>query len=151
MSYKLTSGGQLPEYLDNVGIGWRPLLVNLHKELLEIAPDYQVSQVKEKWGTLRVYITGTPIRVDAIAGNQLFSGRVEDTATDPDWRTVQGIVSKYEKQSAEICEDCGRSGHRRNDRFWVRTLCDDCTVLRDVKHQEIIDEWRALRNRPGEE
>lgn len=129
-SYNFQSGGQIPEHWQNVGFGWRPLLENLHKELLVIRPDYQVSQVKEKWGTLRVYIQGTPIRMDMIAGNKLYSAPHVESATDDNWREVQMIVSKYEKKSAEICEDCGQPGRLRNDSFWVRTLCDDCAAAR---------------------
>lgn len=132
MPYNFARGGQIPEHIQNVGVGWRPLLEDLHKELLEIRPDYQVSQVKEKWGTLRVYIQGTPIRFDAIAGNKLYSGGLEDTATDENWREVQAIVFKYEKKSAEICEEDGNPGRLRNDQYWVRTLCDDCANLRSA-------------------
>lgn len=130
MSQKWTSGGQIPEYLDNVGPGWRPLLTDLHKELLEARPDYQVVQVKEKWGTLRVYITGTPIQADIIGGGRVLNVKIKDTATDTDWRTVQTIVNKYEKKSAEICEECGQPGVLRTDLGWVRTLCDHCANLR---------------------
>lgn len=36
--------------------GWYPLIIELHQKLAEIAPDYQLHQVKEKFGTLRYYV-----------------------------------------------------------------------------------------------
>lgn len=39
--------------------GWYPLVIELDQKLAEIAPDYTLHQVKEKFGTLRYY-TGFP-------------------------------------------------------------------------------------------
>ena len=39
--------------------GWYPLIIELDQKLAEIAPDYTLHQVKEKFGTLRYY-TGFP-------------------------------------------------------------------------------------------
>jgi hypothetical protein len=36
--------------------GWYPLVIELDQKLVEIYPDYQLHQVKEKFGTLRYYI-----------------------------------------------------------------------------------------------
>lgn len=36
--------------------GWYPLVIELDQKLAEIAPDYTLHQVKEKFGTLRYYI-----------------------------------------------------------------------------------------------
>jgi hypothetical protein len=38
------------------GPGWYPLLVRLNKALAALVPEYEVHQVKEKYGTLRYYI-----------------------------------------------------------------------------------------------
>jgi len=38
------------------GSGWYPLLVELDEKLAQIEPDYEIHQVKEKFGTLRYYI-----------------------------------------------------------------------------------------------
>lgn len=65
-------------------------------------PDYgfQIDQIKEKFGTLRFYVSG--------ADDQIFR-----------W-----IVDAEEK-TAKTCEVCGNSGglHCRKGVFWVRTLC----------------------------
>lgn len=36
--------------------GWYPLIIKLDERLAEIIPDYELHQVKEKYGTLRYYI-----------------------------------------------------------------------------------------------
>jgi hypothetical protein len=36
--------------------GWYPLLIELDEKLAQIEPDYEIHQVKEKFGTLRYYI-----------------------------------------------------------------------------------------------
>lgn len=47
--------GQLDDVSDEVGAGWHPLIAQLHIDLLALDSDYRVSQVKEKFGELRVY------------------------------------------------------------------------------------------------
>lgn len=47
---------QIPEYLDNVGRGWRAILTRAHTELVDVLPNYKVSQIKQKYGTLRIHL-----------------------------------------------------------------------------------------------
>jgi hypothetical protein len=60
----------------------------------------EITQVKEKWGTLRIYIAG---------GNDF----------------TDGMIFALEQASAKICEDCGRPG-TQTDQGWIRTLCEEC-------------------------
>ena len=85
-----------------VGPGWGPLLDELHAELQAAYPDYQAEQVKEKFGTLRVYV-------------------------EP-WQ-ARDIIGRYEDRSRHICEDCGQPGRLRKDHYWLRTLCDECVAV----------------------
>jgi len=89
-----------------VGDGWQQLLQELHAELSAVEPDYEVMQIKEKFGTLRVYLKDH-IYTDA----------------------TRAIVRKYEQLSGTICQDCGASGHLR-DGGWMLTLCNACAALR---------------------
>lgn len=83
------------------GPGWFQLLHDLSTELSsEIHPESRVTQVKEKYGTLRFYV---------------------DFANDASW----DIIEKYEAKSATICEECGHPGQRREINGWISTLCDD--------------------------
>jgi len=58
------------------------------------------TQIKEKYGTLRVYYNG---------GDEF----------------CQGVIDMAESMSSVTCEDCGVPGKVR-DRGWIRTYCDDC-------------------------
>ena len=60
----------------------------------------KASQVKEKWGGLRFYMT---------------SGSDE----------IYDLINKATALSCKTCEECGSPGEER-DTSWVHTLCDDC-------------------------
>lgn len=91
----------------SVGPGWHFLLDTLFDHIEQMARDNStqitVSQVKEKWGTLRIYSHS--------AGQ--FAG--EDFA----------FVSALEHVSSRFCEDCAQPtlGVLREG-SWLRTLCD---------------------------
>ena len=67
----------------------------------EACPQVVVSQIKEKFGTLRFYYTG---------GDEY----------------VNGLEHMADSMSAVICEACGCPGKRRSSapKRWIRTLCD---------------------------
>ena len=60
----------------------------------------EIAQVKEKFGTLRIYVDGSNDFLD-------------------------GMVNAMELASGYICEDCGRPGTRRSG-GWILTQCDEC-------------------------
>ena len=113
--------GQIPEWLDSVGPGWRPLLLDLHRELLAVVPDYRVSQVKEKFGLLRVYLAQepSPQGPEGTAARRA-GGRGE---------RARRIVHAAEERSGTICEACGAPGTPRRG-AWIKTLCDSCDSRR---------------------
>lgn len=61
-----------------------------------------VQQIKEKFGTLRLYCDNVDER-------------------------TEGIIEMAEAMSAKICEVCGSNGERRKG-GWIRTLCSNCNV-----------------------
>ena len=63
-------------------------------------PDFRFTQVKEKWGTLRLYYE---------VGDEF----------------VRGVISMAEAMSAVTCEICGSPG-KTNDIGWLSTLCEGC-------------------------
>ena len=84
---------------DQVNNGWKHIV-----DALEYASanyeDIQVFQIKEKFGTLRFYCSG---------GGEEF----------------QTLVDLAEAQSSITCEICGNSGKLKNDKGWLRTMCDN--------------------------
>ena len=87
----------------SVDVGWLQLLADLHQQLHAIDPGYQVRQVKEKFGMLRVYLDASaPELADA----------------------VDDAVDEAERRSAETCERCGAAGVLRGG-GWLKMLCDE--------------------------
>ena len=97
-----------------VGNGW----YNLLDELLEKLSKFDgvaLAQVKEKFGSLRVYIHGG-------------SDEVHD------------LIHEYEAKSAKICETCGEPGKIRG-RGWLRATCDICDKKFDEGKRPWMDNW----------
>ena len=81
--------------------GWFDLVWRLCEAIEALGPDegFKVEQVKEKFGTLRFYVSG---------GNE----------------AIHELIWKVQGQSHHICEVCGQPGSLRDDRRWIRTLCE---------------------------
>lgn len=137
---------QLPEHKNDVFAGWGPLLDELHQELITIRPNYEVAQVKEKWGLLRVYIEGTPIQVDATGPQGLLHFSIDDTATDDNWEEVQTIIDRYEEKSGTICEYCGGEGELNQAGYWWKTMCPSCEVDQDKRNKALHEAWNKRHN-----
>lgn len=103
-----------------VGNGWYKLLKEAALKLeplivTEIAKNpqgweygfFRASQVKEKYGTLRFYLSG---------------------GTDE----MYAITDKAERQSSKICEKCGKPGKLRG-RGWLYTACNRHTRKEDQR------------------
>jgi len=78
----------------------------------EVVPQVVVKQVKEKFGTLRFYISG---------GDEY----------------IHGLVSMAESMSAVTCESCGSSGKlygggNNGITGWLHTHCEPCEEARAV-------------------
>jgi hypothetical protein len=100
------------------GDGWADLLVELctninnHLKTLpkHISEEIVALQVKEKYGTLRFYISSFD-------------------------ETIEKFISHAEKRSADTCETCGKPGRMRGD-FWLYTACDEHTHQEDLPSNE---------------
>ncbi|RAY11641.1 TraR/DksA family transcriptional regulator [Actinomadura craniellae] len=116
--------GQIPDHLDHVGRGWHPLLLRLHEELLAVSPGYAVNQVKEKYGTLRVYLVSGLLR-----GPYLTTGEWPDDRQAAEMGreddAARRLVAAAEEESGRTCESCGAPGRARQG-AWIKTLCDGC-------------------------
>jgi len=86
-----------------VGSGWhgiiQPILNEINLYNKENPKDeIEIDQIKEKYGTLRFYTTGSP-----------------------DY--ISGMISIAEKESENICEICGARGETVKINGWYSTLC----------------------------
>jgi hypothetical protein len=73
-----------------------------------------LDQVKEKFGTLRIYYT--------------------DNSICPDY--VSGVIDFAEHMSVHICEECGKPGKIRGDLSWLKTLCEDHYLVAKARQFE---------------
>lgn len=83
--------------------GWNDLICKMHGEIVEIDPDYGIYQIKEKFGTLRVY----------------FKASGPDKA-----EKILSIVRRYERASALTCEKTGKPGQLMEKSGQYKTLHD---------------------------
>jgi hypothetical protein len=99
--------------------GWKPILIKLLDRLeseISAQPeqrryDFRVVQIKEKLGTLRVYMPGE--------------------VTDE----MQMAIALAEDASGKTCEVCSASGRSRQLRGWLSTLCDSHAAARARKSE----------------
>lgn len=107
-------------WLDDVPDGWRKAFVEqmceeIKQALLEKGGEkslheYEIMQIKEKYGTLRWYDFNAPSK-------------------------VQDIIDKYEDISADICIKCGESATVMTT-GWIRPYCDECA--KKLQHRNFI-------------
>lgn len=111
---------QIPEWTNGVGEGWKSILYKLHKQLFSLDPEYDVAQIKEKFGGLRVYLN-----------------YYDKPNATMEW--AETYIRQAEEQAAKTCELCGATGNdvctrpppqRRHG--WIRTTCDKCQFSRPV-------------------
>ena len=97
------------------GDGWFNIvwkIMELVEEESKTIPTIKVSCVKEKFGSLRVYVDGT---------------------NETNWRSINEKITKIEQESMEICEECGKKGEYHSDLSWIRTLCSEHYFIELIK------------------
>jgi hypothetical protein len=88
--------------------GWYRLLERLCEGLEPVAPpEFRFTQVKEKFGQMRVYASG---------GNE----------------ETERLIWKAREESLKVCEECGATeGVTTEWTRWPRTLCRSCHDSQD--------------------
>ena len=103
------------------GDGWEPILRRMLEKLK--GKGCTLQQVKEKFGTLRVY----------------WSAKAD--IPKEDWDFISKVVGDAEDESAKTCEFCGKPGKQRPG-GWIRTLCDECDTEtgREAQRKKQLDQ-----------
>lgn len=87
------------------GPGWYKIIVDCFDKIKSIPAKnrkgFEVVQVKEKYGTLRIF-----------AWNET--------------EEIEKIIDSACELSETTCEHCGQPGYMHVTRGWYSTLCDDC-------------------------
>lgn len=90
----------------NVSDGWFDLIEEMCEELTWKFPKkVKISQIKEKFGALRVYTT------------------IDETLQDLD--AVYEVITRYENASQYICETCGKPGAIENMYMLLKATCPE--------------------------
>lgn len=81
--------------------GWIGILENLFNEInkLDVPDDFKFAQIKEKFGTLRIYA---------------YNSTTEITK----------LIRETEISSFTTCEVCGETGTLDRTKSWLKTLCE---------------------------
>ncbi|HVS78343.1 MAG TPA: hypothetical protein VHE11_15495 [Steroidobacteraceae bacterium] len=88
-------------------------------------PAARFTQIKEKFGGLRAYLSGAPLRVDIIRDRGApVSGHARAPASSALFARLAPLVRQAEERSFQTCLFCGAPGKLRGDRLWLLTLCD---------------------------
>lgn len=99
------------------GEGWRSLVAECHEALEQRFPDYQLLNIKQKYGALAF---------------QAFPRPGKGTWTEGEYTGLLDITDAYRDRSESVCEWCGMPGRLRE---WRRveefTLCDECDARFD--------------------
>lgn len=92
-----------------IGPRWHPLPNRLHAQLSMAVPGYQLTDVAEKLGGLRIQVT---------TGGQVAA------------EGVSALVAAAAAEAAVTCEFCGAAGRPRSRSDvpggWIKTVCDSC-------------------------
>lgn len=100
--------------------GWYKLLVDTNRKMNMMWPNYEIHQVKEKFGSLRFYWGISSEDKDWEALDENISKTIYEIMGD--------IANSAESRSSRICEDCGKFGTTTVLNYWYRTLCPACSV-----------------------
>ena len=84
--------------------GWWDLIMDTHKAILAVSPEYKITQIKEKFGALSYYIDG--VDYYSVSGKE-----------------THKIIRHAESISTSICFICGREGSLWSSYGWTYTLC----------------------------
>ena len=91
-------------WLDNIPEGWQESFLSMCKKLVPFKEDFEIFEIKEKYGQLRVYFW-TDDEVDEY-------GEI--------YNQVEEIINSYCNSTTTICLACGKEKSKK------KYLCEDC-------------------------
>lgn len=118
------------------GQGWFDIIDDLCKKLQHLSDISGVQiiavQVKEKFGTLRFYITTDSSSIKEGVDASIIRDLAEDA------------VSSATNQTQSTCEVCGEYGKLiSTETKWLKTLCDKCNKERKKEHRAFQKKVKA--------
>ena len=101
----LEEGYTLEDSLGSVGDGWADLVRAFYQACTDAG--IKIVQVKEKFGGLRMYTDYPPAH-------------------------IRKLEVEMETKSLKTCEPCGKPGKPTTNNYWIKTVCEECDVKRQV-------------------
>ena len=102
-----------------VGDGWHRLIDEAYDTIENSGLLVSVVQVKEKFGTLRIYFS------------------LPTDATQEDYKKVHSILDTVSEKSAKTCEYCGKPGELDWTFAWAKCRCPECRDLQMKRMKNI--------------
>ncbi len=87
--------------------GWEDLVVECHRAIVAICPDYKINQIKEKFRGLRYYVS-------------LPDGITKETSDQ-----VYDLIRSAEAKAWKTCAVCGKEMTPIGDGFGMPGTCND--------------------------
>lgn len=128
--------------------GWFEIIVNLHRDLKKIAPNYEIKEIKEKYGKLsyyidyssdyetipNAYIKKRPPSHKTDQGRQDWFRGMRDFASSPEGQEIvsrsdaaaskiEDLLRRAEEESARTCEGCSEAGKTKTYFGMYIALC----------------------------
>ena len=121
------------------GDGWYDILDELCNNITKLKNYHLIKfdQVKQKYGTLRVYFTVYHVPEETAFYKNiltryfykiylfLMENRIKENINLL-YDQTHKLVNIAEKQSSITCESCGKDGAINAMGYWIETLCIDC-------------------------
>lgn len=107
-----------PQYFKNcqgfsIGRGWIPLIELFIETAALNIKDFEIIQIKEKFGVLNIYYSAN--------------------TTDQGYFYLNGIDVAITNMSKNICEECGINFNIGKSKYWIKHLCKKCALKRFKK------------------
>jgi hypothetical protein len=130
--------GKHPQVASSVPPGWSGLIDRMLADIDGMLDDrcarrFELMQIKEKFGGLRVYWRLGRRRstaIDAVTPDGLLQVKLTARAASALEQSVvaqiDARVQRAETEASGTCQRCGRGDARRRSRGWLVTLCDVC-------------------------
>ena len=113
------------EWLNCIPEGWKELAQQMVQECEAIDPTYTIEDLKEKFGSMRVY---------SYCKSWYDDKEIEDYGF-----AISDIENKYEILSARTCCKCGRPATKIST-GWILPWCDECGIDKYGPYKEFNNE-----------
>ncbi len=135
----LTASKSLIRYGCECEAGWYDIIDDTCSKLMELNGSKRIafSQIKEKFGGLRIYIrveniedklhkAKNPFTIFGINIVRLILGKYLAKKKEEIFESARPILHEAESLSYKTCEICSHVGEKSHSNYWVKTVCQKC-------------------------